>query len=364
MSSLNKKTNSLRLILFSYFSINYISSNEIIYNIENINLNPSEVTLIETDNILKKNINNNLASKNTTNFNKNIMDFMNDYKSPPIYFLLPNGYFSNSNMNSYFIGATISVIFFVIIKYKKANFSLLENLVLKLLPKDISDLIEDIPGELRNLVIKSIFQGFISPMLNTILGSNINTRFFFLLLFEVNENQDFLKRINKIFLIYSISAMFLSYVFNLIVWNMKESSSIMYFNIIRCIFVGIISGIFLKFCIYNTADNKEIKVDLLDIQKYFLYLYYIKQFVDNKNTHNITMEKFMKNPINTMNEIETLYKKDFINKYMPKFFILYCCIIYGYLFYHTWGTLNNLETLKKSKEIYKKENPETPMLAL
>ena len=149
---------------------------------------------------------------------------------------------------------------------------------------------------------------------------------------------------------------------------MKESNSIMYFNIIKVIFVGIISGIFLKFCILNTAVNKEIKVDLLDFQKYGLYAYYVYKYLNNQDNKNNVKDIFnvsnLQDLFNKIKEQNKLYKEECMeHEYINKIFIAYCTIIYGYVFYHTWDTLNNLENLKKSKEIYEKENP-APMMAV
>lgn len=356
----------LFLLLLSFTFNNIGSTNELLNNIETYN-SPFSTETIETSETIKSPIKNPQININNEFFVKkfynSFQDSFKDYYFPPMHFTFSNGIFSNSGINTYNIGFILGLVFsFFLIRKKQEDSSLFESILLKRLPNNIFNLIEKTPKEFRNFFIKRIFQVFLENFLNIILGSPITTKFFLWILFEVKENKEFIKKINISFIKCCFMAIILHLTFNFIVWNMKESNSILYFNIIKVFFTTLVSFIFLWFCIYETSDKtpgkKQVKLDLLDLNKFVLYSYYILKFASDKNEGNFSdLIKNSSNIINTVNDRIQVYKSEFEKAgYMDKFFLINLTAIGAYMLYYEWFLINTLTTLEKSKQIYKKEN--------
>lgn len=352
----------LFLLLFSLTFNNICSTNEVLNNIETYN-NPISIETIETSETIKSPIENPQININNESFVKKFYNSFQDYHFPPMHFIFPNGILSNDGINTYNIGFILGLVFSIfIIGQKEEHSSLFESILLKKLPNSISDLIEKTPKEFTNFFIKRIFQVFSENFLNIILGSHINTKFFLWILFEVDESKEFIKKINISFIKCCFMAVILHLSFNFIVWNMKESNSILYFNIIKIFFTTLVSFIFLWVCIYETSDKtpgkRQINLDLLDLNKFLLYIYYLLKFVSEKNEENfLNLIKNSSNIINTINDKIQVYKLEFEKAgYMDKLFLVNLSVIGAYMLYYEWSLINTLTTLEKSKKIYKKEN--------
>lgn len=296
-----------------------------------------------------------------------IPNILKNIEIPTMNFFSPNGILSNSGINNYVIAGIATLIFFYFIKNKNNKYSLFEGLLMKFAPEQIIAAINSTPEDLRGFIIKSIFQYTpISSIFNFILGNPINTRIFFWLLFDGQETNETLEKINKTFGKYCLISIGINSLFYTLVWNMNESTSIVYYNILKLIAVSIISGIFTNILIYKTAINdnniKEVKLDLLDLNKIFIYGHAILKAINDIKEYNANNKidfttLFKTDDILTLVKNKLIiYRKEFKEKYMNQFFKFHLVIIFTYVFYYNWQIINTLQNLKDSKNLKRKEN--------